>query len=780
MPDPTVEREMHELRARLDAMETTQRCTVDTGDISEADSENEAGHEGEEVTVEDAADERLFRAVARIGAREKMEIPMYEGNLDVEELLDWIRALDKYFDYEDVEEDKKVKHVVTRLKGHATLWWDELQADRRCKGKQKIKSWDRMVAKMKAKFIPKDYQITLFRRMQNLRQKLMTVKEYTEEFYKINIRAGHRESDDEKVARYMNGLRYDIQDEMSMMIIRNVEDAYQMALKAEEKLSQKQGQRGRGRSQARGKAIAQDRTQKSKEEGKKPQTQTERGGSSQRGQYADRNTFPRTRGRGRGRGGEVKCFVCGKNGHKSYECPDRKKEGGETHIAEAQGWNVEAEDAEGGRSLMMRKVLLMPEKEAENPTQRNRLFRTACKTKDRVCKVIVDNGSTNNLISIEMVEKLELETIVHPSPYRVSWLQKGHQVNVTKQCLVEFKIGGYKDEILCDVIPMDVCHLLLGRPWQYDRNVIHDGRKNTYTLEKNGRTHMLLPIKDKEVKTETSNTVLLMSGKELLNEVKKKEDTQFIVVRKPRIVLTSTRVDDLPEEIQKLLEGFADIVVDELPCSLPPIRSISHHIDLIPGASLPNKAAYRLTLQENEEVKRQVQDLMDKGLVRESLSPCVVPTVLSPKKDGGWRMCTDSREINKITIRYRFPLPRMDDLMDCLSGAKFFSKIDLKSGYHQIRMREGDEWKTTFKMNEGLYEWLVMPFGLTNAPSTFMRLMNEVLKDFIGKFVIVYLDDILIFSKTEAEHLKHLATVMRRLQQEKLLINMKKSTFMRT
>jgi hypothetical protein len=232
------------------------------------------------------------------------------------------------------------------------------------------------------------------------------------------------------------------------------------------------------------------------------------------------------------------------------DCPERKMDGGKAHIVEAQQRrDVEGEDADSGRSLGMHKILLTPEKEVDSSVQRSRLFRTACTAKDRKCKVIIDSGSTDNLVAAEMVEKLELETTKHPSPYKVSWLQKGHRVSVTKQCLVKFKIGNYHDEILCDVIPMDVCHILLGRPWQYDRNVVHDGRMNTYTLEKEGRLHKLLPIKDKcqEVKPEVSNTILLMSGKELLTELEKDEDPQFFVVRKPRVVLTSTRVDDLPE-----------------------------------------------------------------------------------------------------------------------------------------------------------------------------------------------------------------------------------------
>eukprot|EP00253_Pinus_taeda_P002625 PITA_02625 len=286
---------------------------------------------------------------------------------------------------------------------------------------------------------------------------------------------------------------------------------------------------------------------------------------------------------------------CHKWGHRSFECPKLDQAGQRgayvAQLEEAEAPPREVENApEVGEALVLNKLLLKPAKEAIGQTQWKALFRIVCKSHGKCYKLIIDSSSTDNLVSTEMVEKLELKRLKHPTPYKVSWLQKGHYLLVDEQCEVEFQIGRYKDKVICDIMLMDVCHILLGRPWKYDRKLAHDGLPNCNKFVKDGIKHTLVPIKEKGTAGTSEPRAPLIGGKQFLKQV---EDNKMgYVVNRAKIVLLHTEASDLPPEIQQMLQEFTDIVVDDLLDKLPPKRSISHHIDFIPGASLPNKAAY--------------------------------------------------------------------------------------------------------------------------------------------------------------------------------------------
>ncbi|GJX54653.1 putative reverse transcriptase domain-containing protein [Tanacetum coccineum] len=238
-----------------------------------------------------------------------------------------------------------------------------------------------------------------------------------------------------------------------------------------------------------------------------------------------------------------------------------------------------------------------------------------------------------------------------------------------------------------------------------------------------------------------------------------------------KIVLGEKRLEDVP-----IVRDFPEVFPEDLP-GLPPTRQVEYQIDLMPGDALVARAPYRLAPFEMKELSKQLQELSDKGFIRPSSLPWGSPVLFVKKKNGSLRMCIDYQELNKLTVKNRYHLPRIDHLFDQLQGSSVYSKIDLRPGYHQLRLREEDIPKMAFRTRYCHYEFQVMPFGLTNAPVVFMDLMNRVCKPYLDRFVIVFIDDILIYSKNKKEHEEHLKEILEMLKKEELYAKFSKCEF---
>ncbi|GJW08464.1 putative nucleotidyltransferase, ribonuclease H [Tanacetum coccineum] len=416
------------------------------------------------------------------------------------------------------------------------------------------------------------------------------------------------------------------------------------------------------------------------------------------------------------------CFTCGSTQHKVKDCPQAKQKQN------------------------------MPTDFARLPPTTGRVYATtrdqAAKTSgtitgnlyidDRTVFVLFDTGATHSIISTTFAKKLNMtptpliERVIISTPMKNHMLIDHEYVN----CPLRFD-----DRIRpANLLPIHMFDfdVILGMDWLashratidcYARTVIFGNVRQPEFVY-----HGSSPLKSVKLISAMKARTLISHG------------CQGFLASVMDTSLESPNIENL-----SVVREFADVFPDELP-GLPPAREIEFGIELIPGAEPISKAPYRMAPVELKELKEQLQEMLENGFIRPSVSPWGAPVLFVKKKDGSMRLCIDYRELNRITIRNRYPLPRIDDLFDQLQGAKYFSKIDLRSGYHQLRVREQDISKTAFRTRYGHYEFLVMPFGLTNAPAVFMDLMNRIFHEYLDKFVIVFIDDILVYSKSEEEH----------------------------
>jgi hypothetical protein len=397
----------------------------------------------------------------------------------------------------------------------------------------------------------------------------------------------------------------------------------------------------------------------------------------------------------------------------------------------------------------------------------------------RACRVLLDCGSTDICMSAGFASRLGIEVVPVGGVSVSGGLSHGPQQPVSRTVKkVPLSIGTAYTEDLHFTVTDITYDIILGLPWLELANKQVDWKKRTISF-----MHEFRPV-TLEVGRPSKRALKSKYGDRMLNSVQvhkllKKKQPVFQVVPGVTPDASSDRAPE-SERCDKLKTEFSDIFPQDLPAHLPPDRGAPFKIETPPDATPVNRPIYRLSPSELDELRRTLDDLLAKGFIRPSSSPWGAPVLFAPKKDGGLRFCIDYRGLNKQTLKNAYPLPRADDLIDQLNGATIFSKIDLRSGYWQIPIESESIAKTAFRTRYGHFEWLVLPFGLTNAPAAFMDLMHKIFQDLLDQGVVIFLDDILIYSKSADEHERLLREVFTRLRTHQLYAKESKCELWRT
>lgn len=433
--------------------------------------------------------------------------------------------------------------------------------------------------------------------------------------------------------------------------------------------------------------------------------------------------------------------------------------------------------------------------EYEKTSKLNELFTINGSLNNNKCQIVVDTGSTINVVNQEFIKRCQTGNPIIVSEKKVpAYIVYGNNsvVIATKEVNTTIQLQGYTSTLNGVVAntPANI-DVILGVKWLFhnckallfpERSII---TRNDVKICDDKHMNAMLATRCSygalEALEETDVVLYEVQDTDFQRAVKaleaEKGEQTLDKASTSTYKAFECEFKSAPKAFRTVLKKFKRLFPDDIPPGIPPQRSLQHSIELQAEVEPPKRPAYKLPVYQYEECKKQIAELLAKGFIRPSSSPYASPMLFVRKKDGTHRLCVDYRALNRITVKNKYPLPRIDELHDRLVGAKIFSKLDLQSGYHQIPVKEQDILKTAFRSRYGLYEFTVMPFGLTNAPATFQNLMNNIFFKYLDKFVVVYLDDILIYSKNVEEHAQHLAEVFQKLSDNQLYIKISKCEF---